>query len=296
MKKQTKHSFLLATLLLGLFAVSQMPTTTYALDGTTSKPLIKEQHVIGLKYNVYAGGIHALEATMDFNTSPDAYDVHVSANTQGFIGGLFPWSAVYTTKGHTEKGQLLPSLHKSKSVWKKSIKETNMMFSEDGQFEKAVEKEGSRIKTRDDVSDKLTLNAVDVLTATLQMLQTVSLDNNCNSTVPVFDGKRRFNLVFKKGKMTTLSKSKYSAYEGDALRCIVEVEPVAGFKKKDMKRGWLAVQNHTKERDKMPTIWLAQIAENTPMVPVRMEIASSYGTVVAHLSDIERHDSSLAQK
>jgi hypothetical protein len=62
---------------------------------------------------------------------------------------------------------------------------------------------------------------------------------------------------------------------------------VAGFKKDDTKRGWMAVQNHTEARKKPPTLWMAQLEEKGPMVPVRMEIASSYGTVVAHLTGMQ---------
>jgi hypothetical protein len=50
----------------------------------------------------------------------------------------------------------------------------------------------------------------------------------------------------------------------------------------------MAVQNHTEARKKPPTIWMAQLEEKGPMVPVRMEIASSYGSVVAHLTGLQK--------
>jgi hypothetical protein len=81
-----------------------------------------------------------------------------------------------------------------------------------------------------------------------------------------------------------LPPSKYSSFEGEALRCTIKVVPVAGFKQKDNKRGWMAVQNHTEAHHKLPTLWLARMKNSTQIVPVRMEIASDYGSVVAHLS------------
>ena len=48
----------------------------------------------------------------------------------------------------------------------------------------------------------------------------------------------------------------------------------------------MAVQEHTRDRNKLPTIWLAKVGNNGLMTPVRMEIASDFGTVIAHLSRV----------
>jgi hypothetical protein len=134
------------------------------------------------------------------------------------------------------------------------------------------------------VDDKLSLNAVDLLSGALVMMQSVKNSEKCVGKFPVFDGKRRFNITLKDEGMDFLAPSKYSRFEGEALRCTLTVEPVAGFKKKDAQRGWMAVQNHTAAHEKLPTIWLAKMRDSGQVVPVRMEIASDYGSVVAHLS------------
>jgi hypothetical protein len=117
----------------------------------------------------------------------------------------------------------------------------------------------------------------------MMIAHTAERTNSCDISVPVFDGKRRFDITLHADGREELRKSKYSKFTGEALRCTIKVVPVGGFEKKDQKRGWMAVQAHTEQRKHPPTLWLGRFKEDTPLIPVRMEIASAYGTVVAHL-------------
>jgi len=242
---------------------------------------------LGLTYDVYAGGFKALAATLDMDLDPKAYDMSLKAKTQGTIGSLFPWEATYATSGRATDGAPTPTMHTSRSSWKKDEKVTEMQFSPKGDVLKTTTHENNQTKIKKDFDPSLTTDAVDVLTGALQMFQRTGQTSKCEGSFPVFDGKRRFNITLSDDGTETLTKNKYSAYRGDTLRCTLKVEPVAGFKKDDTKRGWMAVQNHTEARKKPPTLWMAQLEEKGPMVPVRMEIASSYGTVVAHLTGMQ---------
>ena len=238
---------------------------------------------MSLGYDVYAGGMRALHASLAMNMTQEEYEVALDARTQGFIGKIFPWKGHYETLGTTDGDSLSPKEYKSVSIWKKKAKQTRLEYK-DGAFKAKHTLKNGKTTTQTKIKDKLTKDTVDMLTGAVQLLQKTGHENGCNGSVPVFDGKRRFNLVFKDQGKDTIRKTKYSVFHGQAIKCIVEVEPVLGFKEKDKKRGWMAVQNHTKERKKMPTIWLASLNDNGPVVPVRMEINSSYGGVVAHLA------------
>lgn len=249
---------------------------------------VSEPEKLGLKYDVYAGGFKALNAELIMDLDPKAYDMALKASTQGMIGNLFPWEASYATSGHAKNGTPIPSLHTARSSWKKDEKVTEMQYGPKGTLLKTTTREDNKTKVKKDFEPSITQDAVDMLTGTLQMMQNTQLTDKCEGSFPVFDGKRRFNITLTDAGKETFKKSKYSAFRGEALRCTIKVEPVAGFNKKDQKRGWLAVQNHTEERKKPPTIWFGKLAENGPMLPVRMEIASSYGSVIAHLTGTQK--------
>lgn len=249
---------------------------------------VVEPRKLALSYDVYAGGFKALKAELGLDLDTKAYDMDLEASTQGFIGDLFPWSASYTTSGHSEDGTLIPTLYTSKSAWRNKVKFTEMSFDPKGQLLKTTTQEGKKTTVSRDIKKELVEDTVDMLTGTLLMMQNAKNSEKCEGSFPVFDGKRRFNITLQDAGMDNIVKSKYSKFSGAALKCTVKVEPVAGFKAKDQKRGWMAVQNHTEERKKPPTIWLASLEKDGPVVPVRMEIASAYGSVVAHLSSAEK--------
>ena len=245
---------------------------------------IDQQHKLALQYEVYAGGFKALNASLVMDLDKRAYDMQLQAETQGFIGNLFPWKATFNTSGHTEKGALLPTVYVERSTWRKGLKVTEMNYSPDGKVLKTTTQSEGKTVTDRNINEVLTGNAMDLLTGALVMLQNVKTTNKCKGQFPIFDGKRRFNITLTDAGTEVLAPSTYSRFSGEALRCTLKVVPVAGFKKKDAKRGWMAVQNHTEERNKLPTLWLAKMENSSQIVPVRMEIASDYGSVVAHLS------------
>ncbi|MBI1216460.1 MAG: DUF3108 domain-containing protein [Alphaproteobacteria bacterium] len=249
---------------------------------------IQAPRKLDLKYDVYAGGFHALNAQLEMDLDKKAYDMSLDATTEGFIGKIFPWKASMETSGHAEKGKLMPTVSTSRSSWRDKVNTTELSYDRHGNLLKATTHEGAKTTVDRDIDKKMSADAVDILTGALLMLQNTKNTDKCKGSFPVFDGHRRFNITLKDNGTETLDKSRYSSFSGKALRCTLTVQPVAGFKPKDQKRGWLAVQNHTAKRHKLPTIWLAQIDEKSPVVPVRMEISSEYGSVVAHLSQSKK--------
>jgi hypothetical protein len=245
---------------------------------------VTEPKKLGLKYDVYAGGFHALDASLDMDLTQKAYDMQLEAETTGFIGSMFPWKGNYSAAGHSEAGVLIPTLSTSRSTWRSKVKTTEMTYDPSGKLLKTTVQQGDKTTVERDIKQDLARDAVDMLTGTLLMMQNAKNTDKCEGSFPVFDGKRRYNITMADDGTDTIAKSKYSKFSGKALRCTLKVEPVAGFKEKDKAKGWMAVQNHTEARKKPPTIWLARIEEQGPVIPVRMEIASDYGAVVAHLS------------
>jgi len=249
---------------------------------------VQEPKKMGLKYDVYAGGFQALSANLEMDLNKKAYDIDLDAKTEGFIGSLFPWQATYSTSGHSEKGVLIPTVSTSRSTWKKSVKTTEMAYDPKGTLLKTTTQADDKTTVQRDFKKELSQDAVDMLTGTLLMMQNAKNTQKCEGSFPVFDGKRRYNITLKDDGKEVLAKNKYSAFTGEALRCTLKVDPVAGFNDKDQKRGWMAVQNHTEARHKLPTIWLARLEDKGPIVPVRVEIASEYGAVVAHLTGTQK--------
>ncbi|MCB9982824.1 MAG: DUF3108 domain-containing protein [Rhodospirillales bacterium] len=264
------------------------------LASIASTPASAETLRQQLVYEVYAGGIHAVQAKLDLDLSKKGqYDLVLDAKTRGFLGSLIPWEGTFESHGWVFKdNKFQPQKHQSTAAWReeKDIKE--YLYNKDGSFKSLrVTDEHSENELRE-IPDEVTNGTVDALTATLQVLESYNNDKTCAGESEVFDGKRRFKQIFKHQKVVTLTESKYNIYGGPAAECTVEVVPVNGeWHKKP--RGWMSIQEQGREKGTMPTVWIAQIAQDGPAVPVKIRVKTAYGTLFMHLAEYKSADTIL---
>jgi len=241
-----------------------------------------------LTYEVYAGGIHAVEATLDLDMSMDGrYSAIVNAKTRGFLAKLAPWKGSFETHGwKLSDDDLRPELHKSVGYWKGEDETKEYNYSKDGGFQSLYVKDFKKLRKHRTIDAKLTDDTIDVLTATLLAFDQTEKTGECSGSDLVFDGKRRFKMTFQQQKIEQLAKSKYNIYEGEAARCTVEVEPAGGgWHKKP--RGWMSIQEQGRDKGTLPTLWIAQVEENGPFVPIKILVKTDYGALFMHLAKYE---------
>ena len=271
--------------------MSALTISALCLPVSAPQAGIKKQTLI---YDVYAGGIHAVQATLNMDLSrPDRYDLMLTAQTRGLLGNLAPWSGTFETRGWVqESGNLQPELHKSTATWRDEVEVKEYNYNRSGAFDSLVITEHEKQPEIRDVEAALTDGSVDVLSATLMVMKNVAKGGKCVGTSEVFDGKRRFEMVYAPEKSVELTPSKYNIYGGAAEKCTVEVKPIAGrWHKKP--RGWLSIQEQGRERGTMPTIWMGKISKNGPAVPVKIFIKTAYGALFMHLAKYETEDEIL---
>lgn len=240
-----------------------------------------------LVYEVYAGGIHAVQATLTIETGKKGrYDIVLDAKTRGFLGSVAPWEGTFESHGWMEKdGTLRPELHKSTANWRGEQEIKEYVYTRDGGFEGLYQSESNKVSLKkEDVAPELTKGTTDALSATLEVLIRVAEGKECAGTSEVFDGKRRFEQSFKHQGYAELEPTKYNIFKGQAAECTVEVSPVGG-EWHDKPRGWMSIQEQGRERGTMPTVWAAQLEGGAPAVPVKIRVKTAYGTLFMHLAE-----------
>jgi hypothetical protein len=238
-------------------------------------------------YEVYAGGIHALQARLDINIAKGRYDIVLKAQTRGFLGKMAPWEGIFESHGWVEKdGTYKPELHKSTAIWRGEKEVKDYKYTRDGHFLGLIETvDGKKPKEKPTVDAELTEGTTDALTGALNVLEIVGEGGKCDGSEEVFDGKRRFKQIFKHKTIAELVPTKYNIFKGPAAECTVEVKPVAGeWHKKP--RGWMSIQEQGRERGTMPTMWAAKLAQgDSPAVPVKIRVSTAYGVLFMHLAE-----------
>jgi hypothetical protein len=244
---------------------------------------------VALDYKIYIGGLEALAATVTIGTDAAHYDVEIKAVTAGAIGRMMPWTINIGSKGNIAGDVLQPVEHAQHNNFQGKERSVVLRYDGHGGFIERKVFPDAQEDQRDEVPPDQTRGTLDIVSGVLAGLRAVDRTGSCNSRVPVFDGRRRFDLVYGDDGHETLESSGVAIYSGDALKCAVKVEPGAGYWKKNQKKFFTRKVNG--EDQVVPIeVYIARVGAAKVDVPVRIESASPFGPLVLNLQGI--HDPS----
>lgn len=234
-------------------------------------------------YNVYVGGIRFVTANILFQESRKKYRTFVQGSTYGLWYRLAPWHTTLEAEGSIKRDHFVPSAFHTRDLWGKKPHATDMRFTGNGniktEFQPPRNDDGQQA-----VSDDLKRGALDPVTALLQMLAHVATEEDCDIKVPVYDGKRRFDLDGIDKGVEQIDEEDYGVYKGPARVCDVNFTMIAGDWQDHKKN--LFWKNDKGENIREPFhISLASPAPGVPELPVRLESGSPWGDIVIHLAE-----------
>jgi len=235
---------------------------------------------VRLGYAIYAGGFHVLDASIVLDLGRDAYTVEVNAQTQGILGTLFPWQTAARSDGKLKAGTAEPRIHRQTGKWRGEDRAVSLYYDGSGSVIAEVRPPDDPDE-REPVPPELVPGTTDPLSAVLSVAGAVAVGRGCSETVPVFDGRRRYDLTFQAMGSRTLPPNRYSLFSGPAVQCQVTSKMLAGGWKKS--GGWASDD----EKKTPVSLMLAPVVEGMPPVPVRLEGHHRFGEVIMHLTSAE---------
>jgi hypothetical protein len=250
-----------------------------------------------LIYDLYAGGVHALDASIKLDEGNGRYALTLDAATAKAFRFIAPWSGTFATKGWLEKEGRHPETHNVVSHLSKKTKTKDIVYKREGGLVSFKATQDGKDKTPEKIDADITPpEIVDVLTATLQTLDRVHQNGNCAGKSLIFDGERSFSLNFTDQGKEALPASVYNVYQGEAVACSFEMKPEKGKWKKEL-RGWMMLQDQARKLDDKPTVWFARVPGDTEeaYVPVKLQIKTNYGVLILHLREAASEGRVFAQ-
>ena len=248
-----------------------------------------------MEYDLYTGGFHVIEADLDIDyRTKGRYRMMFGARTRGILSALASWEGSFESDGWrpSKSGKIRPQIHKSMAIFRGSKDSKEYKYGRNGSFKEYRLKDDKNDGSSKKVDSVLTKNTTDVLAATLNILDRLPKGGKCEGVDEIFDGKRRYRLIFKETRRVELKASHYNVYAGPAIECVAEIEPMGGkWHKKP--RGWLSIQEQGRKRGSMPTIWVANINAHGPAVPVKVRVKTQYGTMFMHMTAYENGKTQL---
>ena len=107
---------------------------------------------------------------------------------------------------------------------------------------------------------------------------------NCNRTIPVFDGATRFNVVLSYGETRTVEKPGYS---GPVLVCNARYQAIAGHRPDRP-----GVKFMEDNRDM--SVWLAPVEGTRVLLPLRISVRTTVGTNIIEATRWARSGTTIA--
>jgi hypothetical protein len=253
-------------------AVSLSPAPAHAAE--TMSP-----RIVDLTYDVYLGGLHIFTFDVDMALQPDRYRVTAEGGTQGMIGWLYEWQTRLAAEGLDRNGRIEPQRYDVESNWQGNPRTVHLGFAEEGRYHlQQIPPPEPDPDIDGELPESLPEGTVDPLSLAVAVSRTLQENGRCDQTVPVFDGRRRYDLTLKYIDTATLPPNEYSVYHGPAVRCSFSMKRISGFRK-----SWRS-KRQPDDKSSPPTIWVAPIRADLPPVPVRYDGAIALGNIVIHLT------------
>ena len=230
-----------------------------------------------LSFGVFALGAKGLDLVLKVQRENGTLLAETVMRTTGALNLLMRFESKAQVAAVVRDDGLQPIryLIESDGRWSKRV--LHMTWGPDGLPQATIDPEPPEDEDREPVPDALKRNTLDPMTAVAARSLRGSAEPPCTGTDPVFDGRRRYNLRYRPVGPEELQAHNRSAYAGPAFRCIVWIEPVAGYT-----RSWLAENRDAEER---PThIWLAQPPGADLWLPVQSESNFTLGSSTGYIS------------
>jgi hypothetical protein len=263
------HRFLAAV---AVATVGAVPA--FAAGGEGADQSAAPSSELQMAMTIYAAGITIGKIDMDATIRDGEYHVVSNLTTSGVVNAFWQSQIQATSSGKIGPKTLEPVLYDSFDTNHASKKQEVSLSYQPGSPPRLYAQPAYRT-TGYDVPPEQQKDTFDPLSAVMFLTSgvAVSADNPCGLTMPVFDGRRRYNIELSKVKDTSIHMDN-GLYKGHAVLCSVRYRQLAGFK-----------PNIIKQNEKFPPIqaWIAvfpsAVAGRDYVVPLKVWADTSYGLV-----------------
>ena len=266
-----------------------MPATGMIRAGVAALILLAlpaSAETIGARYDIYTGGFKALSIQARAAVRDADYDVAADLATTGVIDWILRFSQKIESRGRIGSAPL-PVSCVSDGTFFGSRRSIRLDYREGGRIDALLEPPNDT-DDRTPVPEAMKLDTFDPMSVFVALNQMAGAGGSpCNGKVPVFDGRRRFNLVFEDDCPSVVESSHYTVFSGPAVRCKVQMERLAGFQQNP---------RFNAQTPRISILYVARFGESGMWLPVRLESDSSFGLVIGHLVAVDAPARPLGQR
>jgi hypothetical protein len=242
--------------------------------GAEAPVSVATAHVVSLEYEFTVAGLRAFRAEATLRLDGNRYMVDGRFSKEGIVAAL---SATFNGQnrvwGRTGPAGIRPLTGWSLIQFRDDVRTWQVTYRGDGTYGEThappFTPEPDRI-----VSAGQKMGAFDPLTAAVAGALTGA--GPCDRVYAIFDSKRRFDVTLRRLGTEPLVTGELPGITGEAVVCEAVMKRIAGYNPERMRQD-------AYEREP-PRLWFATIPGFERLLPVRMEMPTSFGTVHGRLT------------
>jgi hypothetical protein len=226
------------------------------------------------RYSVTIAGIPVGQGVWIADIAEDQYTTAASGRITGLARALTDGEGYGAARGRVRSGRLAPASYALTVTADRRPDEVRMAFA--GGAVKNLQVWPPTLESPDRVplTEAHRRGVLDPLSAGLVFVGgngDVLSPDACRRTVPIFDGRQRYDLTLAFKRMDSVRAER--GYEGPVVVCMVVYQPLAGHRPDRQ-----AIRQLAESRDM--DIWFAPIAGTRFLAPFRISMPTMVGTAV----------------
>jgi hypothetical protein len=214
-------------------------------------------------------GIHVLTLRTTLDQTEERYSAVVDYATIGLAGILFEQKTHAVATGRLGRATAYPDNFQNETVRNGIARRSRVDYLPDGGVNGS-----SSPPTRTVVPPEMARGTVDNVTAYLRLERQLAETGKCAMTVPVFDGRHRYDLVFADAGKQELSREGGQKFSGSAIACRMT------------RHNRIVEPSEQDEGAAQGMFWYASLIPGEVPLPVRMRLQTQLGTVDGYLAEL----------
>ena len=242
--------------------------------------LARAQGKLNLHYTISMTGVVFGEIVWLVDIGDTLYTTSASGKASGVLSVLVNGEGSVEAQGSIAADRLNPSSYTSTITDDDGTIKLQMTFA-DGVATEQIAPQPPVHADRVPVTDADRRGIADPLSAVLiptKLGGGAMAASDCNRTLKIFDGRRRYNLVLSFGRMDKVAVER--GYSGPVLVCGVVLQPIAGYRADSMIVKYVA-------RRRNMELWFAPVAGTSIIAPVRVLMPTLIGTLKIQADQFE---------
>jgi Protein of unknown function (DUF3108) len=235
---------------------------------------------ITANYGVYFAGLHFGDVRLVMTVGHSDYQMKGDGRFSLLGGLIYDWRGATTSAGKLDKSDPKPSLYTLRYSGGNKEGDVRVAFA-GGAVSQVLISPTKQPNARDiPVTKEQLRGALDPMSgAFLHPRPNLSAGNLkvCDETIPVFDGKIRFDLVLTPQQQRRVESKAPNGYSGLAAVCGVRFVPISGYRPDD--RAVRYMSSHTDSIE----VWLVPLPRTALYVPYRISLPTAFGSGSAEL-------------